>query len=89
MILIKVKIPLNSNLKAIENHKFSSFKIKEISIPSNIITIGKGWCCGTFQLNKINIIPNGDTNVKLIENNKVLIGKSDLKSDIFDIFKRK
>lgn len=80
-----VKIPENSQLQTIGNFAFYDTAIQEISIPSNIITIGKGWCCGTFQLNKINIIPNGDTNVKLIENNKVLIGKSDLKSEIFDV----
>ena len=45
--------------------------------------LGKEWIC-CRNMNEIKVINNGPENIKFI--NDFLIGKSDIKSDVFDVF---
>ena len=74
----------NPKLKTIEKYAFYQSSLKYIEIPSNVSCLNKGWCNQTNRLNKIKIIENGEVNIKLIDN-KFIVGKTDLKSDTFDV----
>lgn len=61
-----------------------SGKIENISIPSNIIDLKEYCFIGMKKLIHISVLHDGfHENIKCI-NNKIIIGKSDINSDIFD-----
>lgn len=82
--LIKVEIEDNSNLKVIEKDAFLASSIESLSIPSNIIELKNEWCNGTYYLNDVKVIPNGEENI-IDFNNEFILGKSDLKNDDYDV----
>ena len=43
-----------------------------------------GFCSELYSLNKINVIQKNNVNIKYVDN-KILVGKSDVKKDVFDI----
>lgn len=73
-----------SNLKTIEKCAFQMSTIENLSIPSNIIELKEGWCCSVTMLNRITIIPQETVNITYL-NDTFLVGKSDTKSDTFDV----
>lgn len=79
-----ITIPDNSELQYIDEFSFYDSSIDHMSIPSSIIEIKEGWCCGLINLNELKILPRKEVNVQWIDNS-ILIGKSDVKSDIFDL----
>lgn len=63
------------------------FRDNSISFPSNIENIQNGRCLTTDYLTNVTLYPcsNKDQTISLYDDNKFNIGKSDQKSDIFDI----
>lgn len=82
--LISVNFQPNSELKYIGKNVFDQSSINELTLPSCVEEFCEGWCYSTPNLNKINVIQSGRQNIKLFEG-KILLGKSNLKSDTFDV----
>ena len=78
-----VHIPLNSDLKYIDKETFFGSSIESLSIPSKLIEFKEGWCSRTMNLKKI-IIQESNP-YYIFKDNKFLLGKTDQKSDIYDI----
>lgn len=74
----------DSKLNTIDKEAFAFSSISFLSIPSSVVEFKEGWCAGTQKLKKVTILPNKVTNVIYYED-KLLIGKSDIKSDKFDV----
>lgn len=74
----------DSKIKTIEEAAFSCSSIESFSLPSSIVEFKDGWCGGTTRLNNITIFQNESSNISYYEN-KYIIGKTNLNSDIFDI----
>lgn len=83
--LKKVEFENNeSELVSIERNAFADSRIEELTLPSNITYLSEGWCNDMSWLKSIKIIPYSKVNIAFY-NEKMLLGKSDLKSDNFDI----
>ena len=81
--LQKVEFYQNSELDKIEKDAFLDSSIKSLTIPSSVRHLEKGWCEGTPELTDVRIISCEERNIKC--HDKLIIGKSDTKSDKFDI----
>lgn len=79
-----IKIEENSELQSIGNNAFSCPCIEYIELPSNIIDLKKFWCSKIPNNVEFKIIKKGEENIKIVDDN-FLAGKSDRKSDIFDV----
>lgn len=73
----------NSNLKSIGNKAFSRSIIESFTFPSSIEEFKEDWCLDLLNLNSIKILSNEKQNISLY--NDFLIGKTDQKSDIFEV----
>ncbi|KAK8892608.1 hypothetical protein M9Y10_029847 [Tritrichomonas musculus] len=73
----------NSELRKIGKLTFSHSKIEKLFIPTNVVELKDGWCSNITNLTQILISPK-NKNFKLIEN-KMIVGKSNPKSDVFDV----
>lgn len=80
----KIKIEENSKLETIGNSAFSNMPVKYIEIPSSIVSLKKFWNSGMSDDIEFKIIKNGEENIKFVDQ-IFLVGKSDRKSDVFDI----
>ncbi|KAK8835695.1 hypothetical protein M9Y10_042292 [Tritrichomonas musculus] len=74
----------NSNLKIICHNAFANSGVKSIAIPSSIVSLKSGWCKETMKLANIRIIQNETKNICYYDD-KFIIGKSDQKSDNYDL----
>lgn len=82
--LRKVTFSSDCETQAIGANAFTDAPIESITIPSNIV-LEKGSLDSLSDLTKITIFPNkNQENLKYIEDG-MIIGKSDNKSDIFDV----
>lgn len=81
--LKKIFFQSDSELRVIESDAFSLTPIEEIEIPSNSVELKEGWCGGMFALNRVLILPNNTR--YLYMNDSILLGKSDEKSDSYDV----
>ena len=81
--LKSVEIPENSKLQIIENKAFCQSSIENISLPSNLIELKNGWCYDPSNLNEIKI--NQNNQYFQYYQNDFILGKSNPKSDIFDV----
>lgn len=83
--LKKVEFEKNSQLRCIENYAFCKSSIESLSIPSSVVELEDYWCHDVVNLTNIEIIENGEKNVSLCNNNRYLIGKSNLNKNEFDV----
>lgn len=81
--LKSIKIPSDSKLVTICSNAFKKTKISSLFIPSTVSDLQKEWCCDTDFLTHIDLSPNNKNFIYL--DNKLLIGKSDSKKDIYDV----
>ncbi|KAK8865394.1 hypothetical protein M9Y10_010939 [Tritrichomonas musculus] len=81
--LKKVDFNENSELKIIGKESFISNLMESFSIPKNVIQIKDGWC--KYSPNLVNVIISPENNNFKIVNGKLLIGKSNPNSEIFDV----
>ena len=73
----------NAEIQIIGKKAFKSSYIEYIEIPSSIIEIQNKWCQNTPNLIKFKIHPNNKFYINY--ENDFILGKSDPKSDIYDI----
>ena len=83
--LFCVECSINCNLQVIESEAFRDSTIESLSIPSSVLDLQKGWCEGTSKLDEVKIIMNNNKQSNIALYNGSIIGKSDIKSDIFDV----
>lgn len=82
--LINIEINNDTHLERIGDYAFDKTRLSSISIPSNMRNLSFGCFINAVFLTKINVIPrNNVENIKFVDN-MYLLGKTDLKSDIFD-----
>lgn len=72
-----------SALEVIEEKAFYNSGIRTLYLPSSVLEIGKKFCYRTPNLDNIIIKDSKVQNIKIED--KILFGKSDLKSDVFNI----
>lgn len=77
-----IKFPPDSELSKIEA-AFSYSSIENLTIPSSVTELCDGWCYATPNLTKVKVMPNNKSLLNL--NNQLIIGKSDNKSDNYDV----
>lgn len=77
-----IKFDSNSKVKSIEEKAFYLSSIEELSIPSSLIDLKKGWCLSTPKLYTILISPNNPKYSYF--DNKYIIGKSSIYTDEYD-----
>lgn len=78
-----VKFSEDSEIKVIERNAFSSSSIKHLCIPSSIAEFNENWCFDS-KITEIEIIEREQKNIKCYDD-KFVLAKSDIKSDIFDV----
>lgn len=83
-LLKNVYFPQNSELRTIESNAFYDSAIESLTIPSSVSDFQDCWANFVQNLTDIKILKNEEENIKLF-NNEVIIGKSDLNSDNFDV----
>lgn len=81
--LTKIEFLDNSELRTIKSEAFYESNIDELYLPRNVQQLEDQWCSGTSKLKAIKISPNNKY-LKMIDD-KILVGKSNLESDNFDI----
>lgn len=73
----------NSSVTTIYENSFDNSCVKCLNIPSSLIELKEGWCCGMHHLEKIIISPlNGQF---MLKDDKILLGKNVNESDEFDV----
>lgn len=78
-----VVISENAENVTLKNDIFYESSVESITFPSGFVIFHDNWCYRVMKLTRI-IIP--ETNKQLIyQNNELLLGKSDINSDIYDI----
>ena len=82
--LVSIEFSKLSKLKVIEKEAFYNCPLKKLSIPSGVQKLEEGFCSDLKNLNDVTMIHNDVENVKIYKNEYV-VGKSDTKSDVFDI----
>ena len=83
--LRKIEFEKGSNLLTIEDNAFTGSSIETLIIPSNIQKYWfYNWLNGSHILGGIIVYPNNEQNIMLYDN-KFIIGKSDIKSNEYDI----
>lgn len=73
----------DSDFKSFSGLCFSGAYIKKIRIPARVENLNIGWCSYLHDLNEIEISPNNHHFI--FYNNEFLLGKSDDKTDKFDV----
>lgn len=80
--LESVDFSIDSKLKTIKKFTFENSSIYKLTLPSNVEKLEYDWCSGVSKLNNISISLNN----KYLKNYKeFLIGKSEEKSEEFDV----
>lgn len=74
-----------SELQVIEADAFSSSTIEIFTIPSSITKLEEGWCRKSIDIKKINIFQNKNKQFISLYDDSLIVGKSDLLSDDFDV----
>lgn len=83
-IINSIRFPNDSEIRIIERAAFANSSIKSLTIPSSITELKEGWLLGTHDLEQIQIVENKKSKNICFEGN-FIVGKSDQKSDIFDV----
>ena len=82
-IVKNIEFSKDSEVRIIYEKSFYFSNVNSISFPASLIELKEGWCCQTQKLTSISISPLNDR--FMFKEDKSLIGKSDIKSDNFDI----
>lgn len=80
-----IDFPEDSEVKIIEEQAFFCNELTTINLPSSIEFLEDNWCQSTFHIINISISPYNKNFKYLNEENKVIIGKSNLSSNDFDV----
>lgn len=83
--IYSIEFSEDSSLRKIEKKSFKDSSIERITIPSSLEELEEEWCACTNHLCHISVQPNNNRYKIYEKDRKILIGKSDIKSDNFDI----
>ncbi|KAK8849967.1 hypothetical protein M9Y10_018560 [Tritrichomonas musculus] len=83
--LLRINFTEDSNLLSIGANAFNSSALEQIQIPANVETLEDGWCNFTECLVNVSISPKNKNFMFLPDQNKIMIGKSNIEQDDFDI----
>lgn len=83
--LKSIQFDPDSKLEEIEKQAIGFTLIKSIEIPSSVSKLHQGWSEDARHLEKVTIMPNSQYYKNFEENENLILGKTDEKSDIFDI----
>ena len=81
--LKSLQFPADSELRTIEQNAFSNSSIESLTIPPKVSELKPGWCLEAYNLKNVALMPNNPNFRSL--NDIFILGKSDQKSDIFDV----
>lgn len=82
--VISIEFSEDSELISISKNAFFRSSLKSLTLPSSVEKLESGWNEGLNNLKTIKVIKNKVNNITLFKGNFIL-GKMDLKSDIFDV----
>ncbi|KAK8836781.1 hypothetical protein M9Y10_037303 [Tritrichomonas musculus] len=80
-----IQFPPDSEIQSIERNAFYFSLIESITIPASLTELREGWCAGTPKLKRVTVDPNNQRYKNCEENDKLIVGKSDIKSDKYDV----
>lgn len=80
-----VEIPNDSELEIIGSKAFSDTLIENLTIPSTVCELKDGWCDKTAHLTNVTVMPNNKFYKNYEYDDSLIVGKSDINSDIFDV----
>lgn len=80
----KIEFEKGSNQLTIESRAFVGTSIETLILPSNMLNLRYSWLEDARMIGKIIVYPNNEQNMMLYDD-KFLIGKSDVKSDAYDV----
>lgn len=83
--LTSIEISENSMLKTIGKNAFSFSPITHINIPPNVEELEEGWCSSASYLQTVTISPKNRHFKYADKERKIVIGKSDKNSDVYDV----
>ena len=84
-LLKTINIPVNSELRIIENEAFSFSSIERLTLPAKLIDLRDLWCNVTESLTYVDVDPNNPRYAVYGENHKMIIGKSSIENDEYDV----
>lgn len=76
---------LDSQLQRIEKNAFYASGIRSISIPASVCELEEKWCFDTPLLTKVTISAENKYFKNCEENDKLIVGKSDINKDEYDV----
>lgn len=82
--LKEIKFQPDSKLQQIGNYAFSDTLIEHIEIPSTVSELKKKWLFFTPRLKKVTIMPNNKLYKNYENDNRIVVGKSDINNDEYD-----
>ena len=77
-----IRFSPDSSIQSIEKDAFANSSIVRIELPSSLCDLKEGWCRKTPNLRSVTVMPK--SNHFMYIDNKMLVGKSDQKSDEYD-----
>lgn len=80
-----LRFSVDSELQVIEKNAFASSSLKTLFIPSTVTELKEAWCRRTFKLVNVTVDERNPYFKNSEENSKLILGKSDTKSDNFDV----
>lgn len=82
-IINSLTFPEDSKVETLEANCFRGANIKQLQIPPSVKYLQNKWCNCLLNLNKIEVSPSNPHFI--LYNNEFLLGKTDEKSDTFDV----
>lgn len=83
-IVKSIEFVENSELISIDENAFTDSIIEKILLPDSLSELKEGWCQNTPNLANVIISPS-NKNFQIIDDNNIILGKSNIESEVFDI----
>lgn len=84
--LNSIEFASDSELEVIEKYSFHFVPIESITIPAKVKKLDEGWCKMAFDLIEVKICPENLYFKNCEENEKLIVGKSDVDSNEYGIY---
>ena len=75
----------DSHIRSIEKYSFIFSNLMHLQIPKSLQKLGDRWCSTTEKLITVDLSPENENFKYLDEDHKIILGKSDPNSKIFDV----
>lgn len=81
--LRSIIFPVDSEVRSIGKNAFFYAPIEKLNFPASLCELEDGWCNGTENLKKIQVMPNNRFFMNI--DNRIIVGKSDINNDDYDV----